>query len=210
VREWLNMAEPLVEQCRQYDETPVARRLFLGDAWERTLRLWAVRQPLLAAFERLPICFCHHDAYRRNLLLRTASDGQTETVAIDWAIVGFGRVGEEAGMTTAVSLGFLEAPGHQAGELDQAVFAGYIDGLREAGWHGDRRLARLGYAVNAATVEGIVWMMYCLEQLQTPEGASGLEGLVGHPVDTMIDAWATMQPFLLTLGEEALTLLDEV
>jgi hypothetical protein len=210
VQEWLAMAEPLVEQCHQYAETPVARRLFVGDAWERTLRLWAMRQPLLAAFERLPICFCHHDAYRRNLLLRTTGDGQTATVAIDWGITGFGRVGEDAGMTTAVGLGFLEVPSHQARELDQAVFTGYIDGLREAGWRGDMRLARFGYAVNAATVEGIVWMMHCLEQLQTPEGVSGLEAIVGHPADTMIDAWATMQPFLLDLGEEALTLLAEV
>jgi hypothetical protein len=167
-------------------------------------------EPLLQAFERLPVCYCHHDAFRGNLLDRRRSDGSSETVAIDWALTGFGRIGEEIGVTIAVDLGFLEVPARQARELDQAVFAGYIDGLHDAGWRGDVRQARFGCTVNAAILNGISWNLYFLEFLQKPEGTAVFEGVINRPFDSCIEQYAEMMPFILGLGDEALTLLEAV
>ena len=35
-------------------------------------------------------------------------------------------------------------------DLDAACFAGYVTGLREAGWAGDERVVRLGFTAAAA------------------------------------------------------------
>lgn len=162
---------------------------------------------MLTGFERLPVCFCHHDAFHRNLLARP---GSQELVAIDWSLSGFGRVGEEAGITTAVSLSWLGMSAGKARELDQVVFSGYVEGLRAVGWQGDARLARLGYAVNAFLVMGIAWMLFWYERIQEAEGRSELEAIMGASVDVVIDQWAEVQPFLLDLGEEAYQLIATI
>ena len=48
------------------------------------------------------------------------------------------------------SLYFFEAVGIAPRDLDAACFAGYVAGLREAGWVGDERLVRLGFTADAA------------------------------------------------------------
>lgn len=199
-------AQSQIEHCRQYANTPLARRWFGKNGFERTLTLWAQLPRLLHAFEQLPVCYCHHDAHRRNLLDRPLHNGVSETIAIDWALTGFGRIGEEVGVTTAVSLEFLEVPVAQARELDQAVFTGYLEGLRDVGWRGDERLARLGYTINAFLLVGsnFAW----LEDLLTPDGRALAESIIGRPFDTIIEQLAEMWPFLLELGNEALVLTN--
>jgi hypothetical protein len=41
-------------------------------------------------------------------------------------------------------------------KLESMVFEGYLKGLREAGWKGDRQMLRLGYLVGAALFLGLV------------------------------------------------------
>jgi hypothetical protein len=152
--------------------------------------------------DKLPVCFCHHDAFRRNLLARDAE----ETVAIDWSYAGFGGVGEESGTLTRVSLNWLEVPAAQAKALDQIVFEGYLAGVHEAGWHGDPRLVRFGYATTVAL--GVTWLLFMLEGLQKTENVSLFESIVGHPIDDQIAQVAELQSFFLDLGDEALVLAD--
>jgi hypothetical protein len=209
-RQWIEFIRPIAARSRQWEETPLAHRWFGRNGLDRTLRLWSQVETLLQVFERLPVCYCHHDAFRRNLLDRTRGDGSSETVAIDWALTGYGRIGEEIGVTVAVALEFLDVPAAQARELDQVVFAGYSDGLRDAGWRGDVRLARFGCAVNALVVTGLMWNLFFLENAQNSEGIAMLEGISNQPFDLIIEQYAEMLPFLLDLGEEALTLIDVV
>jgi hypothetical protein len=84
------------------------------------------RQRLQAALDRLPVCLCHHNAFRRNLLARGTAAG-AQTVAIEWYMVGYGSVGEKTRIPTAMNLLFLEV----------------------AGWRGDARLTRFGYTASA-------------------------------------------------------------
>ena len=209
-RQWAENIEPWANRSLQYADTSLGRRWFGRDGLQRTLALYAQRHTLLEAFERLPVCYCHHDAHRGNLLDRPHRDGRSETVAIDWALTGYGRVGEDIGAMLAVDLEFLAVAASQARELDQAVFAGYIDGLRDAGWQGDVRLARLGCTINALIVTGFYWNLYFLEIVQDPAAAAVLEAMINRPFDQIIAQYAEMVPFLLDLGDEALALINEI
>ncbi len=210
VREWTMLTAPLIEGSRRNAESPLGRRYFRGDSFERMMNLWANHGRLLNAFERLSVCFCHHDAFRRNLFLLQNGAGSRGTVAIDWAFVGFGRVGEEIGITTANNLIWMEVVPDQAKALDQAVFSGYVEGLRDAGWQGDARLARLGYCVNAALVLGLAWPVVHLGFMQEPEWVGLMQKSIGHPIDAIFEAWSATQFFLLDLADEAIKLADEL
>ena len=71
-------------------------------------------------------------------------------MAVDWAYAGHGAVGEELEQLVVASLYFFEHAGIAPHDLDAACFAGYVAGLREAGWAGDERLVRLGFTADAA------------------------------------------------------------
>jgi len=202
--------ESQVVHIRQYADTPLAQRWFGHAGLDRTLRVWEQRRSLLQAFEQLPVCYCHHDASIRNLLARQRIDGTSETVAIDWGLTGFGRVGEEAGQMTAAALFWLKVPADQARELEEVVFAGYLDGLRDAGWRGDNKLVRLGFTVNAFLLFGITMNLFHLQAMKQPAKVSEMETNMGQPVDAIILQWAEISPFLLNLGEEACTLIQEL
>jgi hypothetical protein len=97
------------------------------------------------ALSRLPETLCHHDAALANLFAVRAADGRLETVAVDWEKIGPGPIGAEIATLTFGTLRRCEFDGTRADELDSAVFDGYVNGLREAGWRGDVELVRLGY-----------------------------------------------------------------
>jgi hypothetical protein len=208
-REWATtFAQPRLENTPQHAKTTLGRRWFPGDSFERSYEVWANHQRLLEAFERLPVCYCHHDAFRRNLFARQNAAGAVETVAIDWSITGFGRVGEEIGMATANNLLWMDVPVNKAEELDEAIFSGYIEGLQAAGWQGDVRLARLGYTVNAVIPMGMAWPLFHLTALQDANHENHLETMIGYPLNDIIETWSSVQLFLLDLADEAFRLAD--
>ncbi|MBP6440226.1 MAG: hypothetical protein KA259_01365 [Caldilineaceae bacterium] len=136
---------------------------------------------------------------------------QAQTVAIDWSMIGYGGIGAEIGITTAVGLLLLEVAGDQAKEFDQITFSSYAAGLRDAGWQGDARLARFGYTATAALVAGAAWAIIAgVISLATAEGRRDTELNIGHKLDDIFEQWATTQPFLLDLGDEALQLANEL
>lgn len=165
------------------------------------------REYLFAQLDRLPHCLCHHDAFRRNLLARDGDNG-AQTVAIDWATLGLGAVGEEIGVTTQVNLGWLEMGNLAPDEVDGAIFEGYLDGLRAAGWQGDARLARLGYTATVALMlaGNAVMGAPLWEDVNVPF----CEAVIGHPIDDIGENFARVGPFLFGMGDEALALAETV
>jgi hypothetical protein len=210
VRDWLAWGEPTLKNLYEVSQHSLAQRWLAGDSVERIMTLWSERETFLKALDQLPRCFCHHDAFRRNLMARRHKDGSEQTVALDWAIAGIGVIGEEVGTMTAVSLQFLEVEITRAAELDAMVFNNYIEGLRDAGWQGDERLARFGYAATAALFVGVgavgVWLPALLDEKVLKMIEKGL----GHPVEHIVAQFAELQRTLLNLGDEARTLLAVV
>ena len=127
--------------------------------------LWADRGALLDALDRVPRTLCHLDFWPRNLF-----DDDGATVAIDWAFVGIGAVGEDAGNLVPDSVldGFL--PPERIDELHDLVWTEYLAGLRDSGWPGEERDARLGFCVGAALK--YVWVRPRVAVSGPPEGGA--------------------------------------
>src|SRR6266542_5147924 len=64
-------------------------------------------------------------------------------------------VGSELAPMVAAGVCLLDAEPERMPEVDEAVFDGYVDGLREAGWDGARDPARLGFCVSVALRYGL-------------------------------------------------------
>ncbi len=208
VRDWLAWTEPVIPDLRTLSHHPLARRWLNDENVERILSLWADRESLLAARERLPRCLCHHDAFRRNLILHAPRSSRDQTIAIDWAFVGTGVIGEELVPLVTISLDFLEVAMSQAKELDAAVFAGYLGGLADAGWQGDARQVRLGYTATAALFMGLGAVGPWLSSILADEG-QGFANVVGYPIEHILDQYALLQGYLLDLGDEARELITQ-
>ena len=112
---------------------------------QRTAQLRRDQAHFVGALERLPQTLCHHESSLANLFAVDRGDGLVETVAVDWEQIGPGPIGAEIATLVFGTLRRCEFDAEQALELDQVVFAGYVDGLREAGWTGPEEHVRLGF-----------------------------------------------------------------
>lgn len=202
----LALAEPGIAELPQLSRYPFAD-LFPDNRLDRMLWLWAERQPLLARLAQLPRTLCHRDAFRRNLRTRQGATGQPQTVALDWAATGIGFLGEELVPLFALTLRFFTVELARIAELDALIFAGYMDGLRAAGWQGDARLARFGFTALAALLLGVgepaTRLPHVARRIAAlPAGAEPPPMLGPGPVQ-----YIALQHYLLGLGDEARTLL---
>ena len=209
VKEWTAAAEPAVKKLADPKSESLLRPWVNADIRERIMQLWADRGEFLAALERLPTTFCHHDAFRRNLITRKGKEGKPQTVAFDWALAGTGAVGQEVCPLIFVSLSWLDVDIKQARELQAAAIAGYVDGLRDAGWQGDPRMAQLGCFATAALQLGISWTgAGGLSWFEDREKDIAFPKRIGHPLDQVVMQQARLLPYLLDIADEARKLID--
>ena len=201
LRAWVAFCADAIAALPSNLRHPLARDRFSDAAIGRLLRLWAEREALLDALDRLPQVFGHLDAFPRNLAVRRSAGG-ARLVAIDWASVGFGAVGEELAPLVAASLIFFEADVSIARQLDAAAFAGYVDGLREAGARVDEASARFGYTAAASLRYGL--------GIALDVGIAGderhhawAEQVLGRSVEEMLARDAAVADFLSAHVDEA-------
>jgi Phosphotransferase enzyme family len=188
---------------------PLLRQLYPPPVVTGLRRLWDERERFLAALDRLPRTFCHHDAFRRNLLVQQGPEGE-ELVALDWTQAGHGAVGEELAQLVVASLLYFETMGIAPRDLDAACFAGYVMGLREAGWAGEERLVRLGFTAAAALHNTIGLLAPVLPMVTDPTLRSAVEDMLGRPFAEVVEGWADLWPFQFELADEARAMLPAV
>jgi hypothetical protein len=177
-------------------------RALLGDTFGgRLAAAWARADDLAATVDRLPATFVHRDAFRANLMRR--GDG---LVAIDWALAGPGRLGEELFKMLLGSCALLHWEGGAAA-LDAAIFRAYVDGLREAGWAGDERQLRFGYAARAVAV--LPRVRGVLQLLLDPPARERAAARFGRPAERVAAIRADFNRFALDLVDEAAALSRE-
>lgn len=133
---------------------PAVVELFDSGARGELRRLWGERDRWWDALDRLPLTLAHLDAFRGNLMSRTAR-GQVETVAIDWAFVGLAPLAADVATLVAASLFYHGDP------LDpRAVTAACItathDGLRDMGHRISMPELERAYAINVVGRWGFV------------------------------------------------------
>ena len=98
----------------------------------------------------------HGDADRRNLLFRRNAAGEEELVAIDWVFAGLSVMGADVQNLVVSAVAFSQIDAAEIGMLGEVAYDGYLRGIVEAGWRGDERPIRLGYAASSALIWGIV------------------------------------------------------
>jgi hypothetical protein len=197
---------PQLERVHSLRDHPLIRREWPDPAvLDRSIRLWREREVFYGALARLPRALCHLDFFRLNLFAVRAPNGADETVGVDWAFVGTAAVGEELAQLVAASVVHAGDYADRVRDLGEVCFAGYLEGLREVGWSGDARLARLGYAAGMIRFGG-TWTPLLLNnsaEIAAVERAWG-------PYGEFVDRWATVRRFLLDLADEARLLMVEL
>lgn len=108
-------------------------------------RLHDERHWFFSLMERLPRTLCHLDVWPNNLFPLVGGG----VVAVDWAFVGDGAVGEDMGNLIADSVFDGHLPSSCLPSLEAAVVDGYLAGLHEVGWDGDERCVRLAIYASA-------------------------------------------------------------
>jgi hypothetical protein len=206
--DWEAFAAPFFSDLRTWCQHPAAQRTLPEPNIQRMAALWSKRDELMQALAQLPRCFCHNDAFRRNLFSRYSADGDWQTVAIDWSFTGSSSVGEEIARLVMGNLVSLEVPVEYAASLDATVFAGYLAGLQAAGWQGDRSIARLGYTLGIALI-GMEFLCIALQGMHSNTPPEIVERIFGHPLDQVEEQHAGMFDFALDRADEAQALLKE-
>jgi hypothetical protein len=145
LRHYVEQSAPAIEPLRDAQTSPWGRRWLPEEDSDRFFHLWAGRELYLDALDRLPQTICHFDIFRLNLFTRKTTDGDDQTVVIDWAFVGRGPIGAELNALVWMSIALAGVEPGNSQELKEIVFEGYLEGLREAGWQGDPQQVRLGY-----------------------------------------------------------------
>jgi hypothetical protein len=170
---------------------------------DRLRRLVADREVFRQGLARLPLVLCHHDTLPRNLFSRQR-DGREVTVAVDWASVGTGQLGADWGMLLGGGMFFGDLDPAVAAREELAIFDGYLAGLRDAGWRGDARLARLGCVASVSMIWGVpTWVPLAVNE----QYHGFVEQFWGRPIAETVKRWANATRVLLDLGDEARAIL---
>lgn len=192
-----------LEQVRQARDQPVVGQLWDDDLVAASLDLYARREPLFDAHERLPPTFVHGDTGRRNLFGRRDPES---TVLIDWGYCGRGVVGEDLHLMVVWTAQMFDVDVADLDELERVVLAGYQEGLGDAGLDLDPRVARLGYLVPAAIRNTIMPF-----GLVYPDAAQrrAIEESYGHPFDEWAARTIAVRRFMISRAAQAHELIAE-
>jgi hypothetical protein len=85
----------------------------------------------------------------------------------------------------------MEVPVADAHNLQESALAGYLDGLRDAGWHGDPDLVRSGYEIAARLRYG-VGLIGLLPAYVDERRPSWLEQISGRPLAEVVAGLAAV------------------
>jgi hypothetical protein len=167
----------------------------------RTARLLQDQARLVDALTRLPQTLCHHESSLANLFAVRRSDGQLETVAVDWEQVGPASIGADISTLVFGTMRRCEFDAARATELDEAVFTSYVAGLREAGWRGRADDVRLGFTAAV----GLRWSFLARALRELIEGAP-------RPLspEAAVAQWVHLCAFLLDRADEARRLVADM
>jgi phosphotransferase family enzyme len=114
---------------------------WLAHGWlRRYLELHGVApDAVLERLEALPQALCHHDLHPGNVI------GPDAGTIVDWAYCGHGARGTDPGVLLADGIADEAFPAADADAVADAVWDGYLAGLRDGGWSGDEDDVRFAF-----------------------------------------------------------------
>jgi hypothetical protein len=122
-------------------------------------------------------------------------------VAVDWESLGLGAIGAEIATLVFGTMRRVEFDAVRAVELDRVVFDGYLADLREAGWTGGVRQARLGYAAAVALRWSV--LVHTLRMLVDPGLRVSMARHRQVSPEQLVWQWVRLSEFLLDRADEA-------
>jgi len=136
------------------------------------------------------------------------TDEPSPLTLIDWAYLGVGEIGLDIADLFGASYSTFSVEATDLRTFDTIIFDNYLLGLRQAGWQGDSRVARFGFAASASLKYGslLLW----LGDLADRRRYAAWEELSGLPIDKFIQHQAPLVSYLLDLADEAHTLLPAI
>jgi hypothetical protein len=186
---------------------PLVRPYISDTVVQDIQRLWGARHTLLDALDRLPQTICHRDSFVRNLFVERDPNGASVTLAIDWATIGIGPIGEDAAALIGGSLVFFELVADDIQEVSALVVDHYTTGLRRQGWHDGLHHLRFGYTATLAFRYGLGSLLD-LVIVADDESHTWAEQVLGHSIAELIENTARNLTFFLARADEARMLLS--
>jgi hypothetical protein len=180
----------------------LVRRAVPRTYFDRMRALNAKRGRLLAALGRLPHTVSHLDAWRANLIARDGNE-VTETVAIDWSLLGLAPAGQEVAVFVNGARVWLSLNGADADAVGELSVSSYLDGLHDAGWAGPEGDVRFAYAASVPLWSGIAAPLW-LRWFTLPARREWLERKFGMPLEDAAEPFGRFIGFALDLADEAL------
>ena len=189
---WIERTAPFIPIFQQNLDHLWVKRMWPPDVAEKLLQLWVERDFYFKVLAQLPQTLCHMDAFRGNLFICPPPAKGQEVVAIDWAYVGSGAIGEELAPLIEFTILLFEVDLSDALELEKQVFAGYVAGLESVGWQGDIRQVRLGHAI-AASFRYTVGPISVVPRLLDEQDRARAEQNLKKPMGEICDSFAEIR-----------------
>ena len=165
-RQWLNS---LPWKATQWDHPKVLARY--PSLEQNTFRRMLVEHDrFLTRLDLLPQTISHGDTYPTNFKSCRLKGGQEQTVALDWALMGIGPLGDDLGQFVFGAQTSLKEI-HPT-EVENALFQGYLEGLRDSGYQVDPLVVRFGYTATAAFRVGLFQLLLLSQEIQHGENAA--------------------------------------
>ena len=171
---------------------PMLRDVIDVEAAKSIAALWDSREDLLSWVEEAPTTICHLDLHPKNLFAESGG-----TVLIDWAFVGLGALGEDAGNLIFDAIWDFHVSPAQFDALAEIVTSGYLKGLADTGSPHDVDAVRL--AILASGAVKYLWILPALL------GAvrTGRDEINHLPAAETVSAWAPAIPYVVEFGRRA-------
>ncbi len=205
---FLEMA-PGVARLAEARDNPFVAQAISPEATDTLIALLGKTGAWLDRLDQLPQTVCHWDAHRANLISHTRTDGTVETVAIDWAGVGWGPLGSEMSKFLSQTVNFYGMSAEGLPALDLELFEAYVAGLRHTGWSGDEGPVRFGH-VAASAVRVIVRTSTAIELACNERARQAFERAAGQSFETLAGRFSATMPYYLSLVDEAGRLADSM
>ena len=165
---------------------PLVSKLYPPAMAHELFHLWQHREAFLAILDRLPKVICHLDAWENNLFVTQITPVAVRIIAVDWAFVGIGAVGQELAPLIGMSETLSDEPG-KIDAVEEPAIAAYLDGLYASGWQGSERDVRLGYTIAMVLTYGLGGTGWILGIMLDERQHAWWEQATGQPIEAGLE-----------------------